>query len=138
MNQMISSDIFLSCLLVSLWFSQLLSKLSWTRVLSSSQFIKMPHLYPVQHLKSVFWLDKYLISWFALISTMFIFIICFTFGPLDLSGDQEAMNIFNFFFFLNRIQKCSVEKERTDGEEDYNYIGASVWVTKWVVSCRLV
>lgn len=45
---------------------------------------------------------------------MFIFFICFTFGPADLSGYQEAMNIFNIKK-KKPIHKCSVEKDSWGG-----------------------
>lgn len=57
---------------------------------------------------------------------MSIFTICFMFEPVGLSIDQEAINMFNFFFL---IRKHLAEKERALVEEDYNHIGAIVQVT---------
>jgi len=59
---------------------------------------------------------------------MFLFISCFIFGSVDFNGDQEATNIFKKYF-KSPIHKCSVEKDRTVGGKDYNYIGAIVQVT---------
>lgn len=57
---------------------------------------------------------------------MSIFSICFMFWPVGFNIDQEAVNIFDK---KKSVRKCSVEKERAFGEEDYRSVGAIVQVT---------
>lgn len=61
--------------------------------------------------------------------TIFIFSICFSFWPVGLNIDQEAVNI--FIFLKKSVHKCSVKKKkkkRAVGKEDCHSIGAIVQV----------
>lgn len=42
--------------------------------------------------------------------TIFIFSICFSFWPVGLNIDQEAVNI--FIFLKKSVHKCSVKKKK--------------------------